>query len=976
MVAVLVVGSGGRENAITYKLAQSTQVDHVYVAPGNGGTASMDKVSNVPISESKHEEIIKFCKENNIKLVAVGPEIPLCAGLGDKLEAEGIMCFGPSAKAANIEGSKAFSKDLMKKYNIPTAEYRTFKVYEEAVEYLKTVTYPVVIKASGLAAGKGVLLPEQGKEIEALNEIMLDKQFGDAGCEVVIEERLEGEECSLLCFTDGTHIQTMPPAQDHKRAFDNDQGPNTGGMGAYAPAPCLTPKQVNEIKDDILTKCIEGLKAEGCPYKGVLYAGLMLTPKGVKVLEYNCRFGDPETQVILSLLDSDLYEIMKACCEGTLDKLTINWKPSTAVTVVCASKGYPGKYAKGKTITGIPEANAIPNIVVFHSGTAFNGETKEYTTTGGRVLCVTGIDNCIQSAVKKAYEGVHCINFEGMQFRKDIAHRALARKVRIGVLGSTKGTDMQAIIDGINENKVNGEIALVLSNHSKAYILERAKNNNIPCEFVSAKDLSREAYDAILTQKLREAGVQLVLMIGYMRICSEQFTKDWEGRLLNVHPSLLPEFAGGMDANVHQQVLEAGKKTTGCTVHLVTPTLDGGPIACQMTCDVEENDTVDTLKAKVQKLEGEALIQCINKFAEGTLEFTAQKKSMTYEEAGVNITAGDDLVEIIKPFCKETNRPGCIGTIGSFGGLFSLKDAGYQAAETLLVSGDDGVGTKLKLAFAMNKHDTVGIDLVAMSVNDIVAQGAEPLFFLDYFATGRLDVSVASVVIKGICDGCKQSNCALIGGETAEMPDMYADGEYDLAGFAVGAVTEQNVLPKVIVPDLCVIGLSSTGVHSNGFSLVRRIVESSGLSYSDPFPLNPSQTLGEALIAPTKIYVKAIIPAVKAGKIYGVAHITGGGLVENIPRILPEGVNVELSPSKWDVPLVFKWLQATGNVPEAEMVRTFNCGLGMVVVCKPEDAEELVQSFKAADYNATIVGRTYASEGAPQVTFTENVFVH
>ncbi|KAK8791159.1 hypothetical protein WA158_005790 [Blastocystis sp. Blastoise] len=426
MANVLVIGGGGRENAIAWKLSQSEQVSHVFVAPGNGGTASLNKVSNVPISESKHDEIIAFCKENNIKLVAVGPEIPLCAGLGDKLVGNDILCFGPCQQAAEIEGSKAFSKNLMKKYDIPTAKYETFTDYNKAIEYLKSCDYKVVIKASGLAAGKGVLLPEKNEEIEALNEIMLDKEFGDAGCEVVIEERLEGEECSLLCFTDGTSIAVMPPAQDHKRIFDHDMGPNTGGMGAYCPAPCLTPAEIDDIKDIVLTKCIEGLKKEGSVYQGVLYAGLMLTPTGIKVLEYNCRFGDPETQVILSLLDSDLYTIMKACCEGNLKDIKISWKPSSAVTVVCASKGYPGKYEKGKVIEGVESVSSNSDMIVFHSGTKKDTE-GHLLTSGGRVLCVTGVANNIEAAVKKAYEGVSKISFEGMQYRHDIAHRALER---------------------------------------------------------------------------------------------------------------------------------------------------------------------------------------------------------------------------------------------------------------------------------------------------------------------------------------------------------------------------------------------------------------------------------------------------------------------------------------------------------------------------------------------------------------------
>jgi phosphoribosylamine--glycine ligase/phosphoribosylglycinamide formyltransferase/phosphoribosylformylglycinamidine cyclo-ligase/phosphoribosylamine--glycine ligase/phosphoribosylformylglycinamidine cyclo-ligase len=384
-----------------------------------------------------------------------------------------------------------------------------------------------------------------------------------------------------------------------------------------------------------------------------------------------------------------------------------------------------------------------------------------------------------------------------------------------------------------------------------------------------------------------------------MRIVSVKFTDRWQFRCLNVHPSLLPEFAGGMDLSVHQAVIDAGVKTTGCTVHFVTEEVDGGPIALQLPCAVDPQDNAETLKAKVQSLEGKAMIQSIKLFIEGKIgpgvmagntknnidTNNSNSSAITYRSAGVDIDAGEALVEAIKPMCKRTQRAGCDASLGGFGGLFDLARAGYDAADTILVSGTDGVGTKLKIAQAVGKHDTIGIDLVAMSVNDILVCGAEPLFFLDYYATGHLDVEEASQVVKGIAEGCYQSGCGLIGGETAEMAGMYAKGEYDLAGFAVGAVRKSHILPQNIQIGDVLIGIPSSGIHSNGYSLVRKCVEKSGLSWNDPCPFSAGKKLSDALLTPTQIYVKALLPLIKANKIKGLAHITGGGLLDNLPRM-------------------------------------------------------------------------------------------
>jgi phosphoribosylamine--glycine ligase/phosphoribosylformylglycinamidine cyclo-ligase len=633
----------------------------------------------------------------------------------------GIPCFGPSKLAARMEGSKAFSKDFMKRHNIPTASYGTFADYKKACNYLKEHFKggDVVIKASGLAAGKGVLLPETIQEgLDGLKSIMVDTVFGkEAGEEVVIEERLTGPELSVLAVSDGYTVVPLAPAQDHKRIFDGDQGPNTGGMGAYAPAPLATPSLMADVQKHVLQPTVDGMRKEGYPFVGILYAGLMITPDGPRVLEFNCRFGDPETQVVVPLLSCDLAEVMLAACEGRLDSVKITHREASACTVVAAAKGYPGSYPKGQTISigkEMPE-----NCLVFHAGTKRKGDVVE--TAGGRVLAVTAIRPTLKEAVDAAYQGMQQVCFDGMQYRKDIAYRALS----------------------------------------------------------------------------------------------------------------------------------------------------------------------------------------------------APATGLTYAQAGVSIDAGNELVHRIKPFVKATRRTGTDAEIGGFGGVFDLAACGFK--DPVLISGTDGVGTKLKVAQVMDKHDTIGIDLVAMSVNDILAQGAEPLFFLDYYACGKLEVDVAEQVVKGVAIGCKQSKCALIGGETAEMPGLYAEGDYDVAGFAVGAVERTQILPRNDLKSGDVlIGLTASGIHSNGLSLARKCVAAAGLDFTSPAPFpdsdGKSQSIGLALLTPTRLYVDQVLPLAKLGKLKGLVHITGGGFPENIPRVLPDNFGVEIDCKTWELPPLFAWLKKVGNV--------------------------------------------------------------
>lgn len=417
---VLVIGSGGREHALLWKLSQSPSVTDVYVVPGNDGMS--DVASLIPIKGN--EDIIDFARLMQVDLTVAGSETVLTEGLADEFEKRGMAFFGPSKAAARIEGSKGFAKALMKKYGIPTAAYETFDDEEKAIAYLKANdTYPIVIKADGLASGKGVIIAQSEEEaIDTVKDMLEGHTFSGAGRSVVIEEFMEGEEASMLCFCDGTNVVPMISAQDHKRIFDFDKGPNTGGMGAYAPAPVMTKEMCEEVNVRILRPIVAAMKKEGYPFKGCLYAGLMITSEGPKVVEFNCRFGDPETEAVLPLFDGDLARVMLDCVHGTLSDEAVVWKKACAVDVVLASEGYPASHSSGEVISGIEDAKKA-GCLVFHAGTV--KKNGEYVVNGGRVLNVVALADTLAEAKAKAYEGVSRISWRGMQYRHDIADKGL-----------------------------------------------------------------------------------------------------------------------------------------------------------------------------------------------------------------------------------------------------------------------------------------------------------------------------------------------------------------------------------------------------------------------------------------------------------------------------------------------------------------------------------------------------------------------
>ena len=426
---VLVVGSGGREHALVWKIKQSPKVTKLYCASGNGGTASI--AENIPIKAENISALLEFSKKEKIDLTIVGPEAPLALGIVDLFQGNNLRIFGPTKAAAQLEASKIFMKELAKDENIPTAEFEIFEDPDKAKDYIKSKKTPIVVKADGLAAGKGVIVAKTQEEAcNAIDTIMLKKEFGDSGNKAIVEECLEGEEASIIVVSDGENVVPLASSQDHKRVFDKDKGPNTGGMGAYSPAPVVTDKVFNDTISQIIEPTIKGMKKRGILFKGILYAGIMIKNEESKLLEFNVRMGDPETEAILPRLTSDIVELMELAMQGSLKDYTLTWDERACVSVVMASGGYPGKYEKEKEITGIEKALKLKDVIIFHAGTKL--ENEKILTNGGRVLNVVGLGSDIKSAVEKAYEACNLIKFDGAHYRRDIGYRALNKKVNIG----------------------------------------------------------------------------------------------------------------------------------------------------------------------------------------------------------------------------------------------------------------------------------------------------------------------------------------------------------------------------------------------------------------------------------------------------------------------------------------------------------------------------------------------------------------
>ncbi len=723
---ILVLGSGGREHAMACAL--QCHGDTVLVAPGNGGTPDRR-----PVDPCDPGQVVKLCRAEKIDLVLIGPERALASGVSDALHEAGYKFFGPSRAAAQLETSKSWCRAFAMRQGIPSPRHATFdgpQAADEAMAWARAQDFPVVVKADGLASGKGVVVPETEAERDAAI-----RRLAETG-PILLEERLTGPEVSLLVFTDGTDVAPMPPAQDHKRIFEGDRGPNTGGMGAYAPASVCPPCMVEEMLDRIIRPTIAGLAREGTPYVGVLYAGLIITADGPKLIEYNCRFGDPEAQTLLPLLETPLRDIALACTEGRLAATPVQWRDAAACTVVLAARGYPEHPETGTLIKGLDRAAAHESVYVFHAGTREVDGTM--VTSGGRVLNMTTTGDNLEEARARAYGAAREISFDGCQFRRDIGWRELAR-------------------------------------------------------------------------------------------------------------------------------------TAG-----------------------------------------------------------------SYAASGVDIDEGKRAVELLKKKVESDHSAGVPGGIGSFGGALDasvLKN--YQ--HPVLVATTDGVGTKVMLAAATGRYDTIGHDIVNHCLNDLLVQGAAPLFFLDYIASFILSAERAADIVGGMAEACAAADCVLLGGETAEMPGVYCEGQFDVAGTMVGVVEKKDLLPRPDVgPGDVLLGVASSGLHTNGYTLARRIFRGLPL---DAVPSGWESPLGETLLAPHRSYLGVLRAALQTKAIKALAHLTGGGILENLPRVLPEDCAAEINRSAWPVSPLFALIRSASALSDGELFRTFNMGIGMVVVCAASDEQ-------------------------------------
>jgi phosphoribosylamine--glycine ligase/phosphoribosylaminoimidazole synthetase len=700
---VRVVGSGGREQAIAWACRRHGH--------------EVELVS------------VESALEGRPDLVIPGPEAALVAGVADRCAEAGVPCFGPTAALARLESSKGYARELATSLGIPGPRFARFeaRAHRAAVEWLDQLGRPVVIKLDGLAAGKGVTVPESSAETYATIGVTVDP--------FVLEERMDGPECTLLALCDGRVARPLPLAQDHKRIGEGDTGPNTGGMGAYAPAP--VPYSADELTGTFVQPVLDHFAAAGTPYVGVIYAGLMLTEDGPRLVEYNVRFGDPEAQAVLPLLESNLAELALAATQGRLADLALTIAPGAACSVVAASAGYPDAPVLGKPVLSLPSrAERVQNseesrALLFPAGMA------DGVTTGGRVLAVTGLGPDLAAARAAAYEAMADVEFEGMQVRRDIGWRAPGATLR------------------------------------------------------------------------------------------------------------------------------------------------------------------------------------------------------SYAAAGVDIDEGARAVDRITAAVGRTHGADVLHGLGAFGGVFSAKSI-TAMDDPVLVASTDGVGTKVELAVRAGRVRGVGHDIVNHCVNDVLVQSARPLFFLDYIAASRLDANLVAEVVTGMAEACEAVGCALLGGETAEMPGVYVPGKFDVAGTLVGVAERSALLPRpdVVAGDV-LVGLASNGPQTNGYSLLRRLFEWIPL---DVTPAGLDRPLGDALLEPHRSYLRVLEPALATGTVKALAHITGGGLVDNVPRVLPAGVDARIDYGAWPVPPLFALVRelATG-LDDHELYRTLNMGIGMVVVCAAAD---------------------------------------
>ncbi|KAH8400611.1 hypothetical protein KR222_008374 [Zaprionus bogoriensis] len=1130
---VLVVGGGGREHAICWKLNQSPHVSQIYALPGSYGITQLgpkcQRLESDVLDAKDFEAVAKWCKLNEISLVAVGSEQQLGEGLGDVVQRAGINFFGPNKQGAQIEVDKKWSKEFMLRHGIPTARHESFTDVSKAKKFIRSAPYPaLVVKAAGWAAGKGVIVAANADEAcQAVEDILENQKFGEAGSTVIVEELLEGEEVSLLAFTDGQTMLPMLPAQDHKRVGTGDVGPNTGGMGAYCPCPLISKQALELVQRAVLERAIKGLAEERIPYCGVLYAGLMLTRDGPRVLEFNSRFGDPETEVILPLLQSDLFEVMQACCTGELGKLTLQWRTGlSAVGVVLASNGYPDSFTKGHPVTGLPARNT-DNQMVLHCAVSLNAD-KELVTNGGRVLIAIALDANLREAAARATKLAGEISFSGAHYRTDIAQKALkilptpslsykdsgvdidagdALVQRIKPL--SRGTQRPGVLGGLGG--FGGLFRINELGYAQPVIAEATHGVGTKIHLALQHELyDRIGYDlfAVCANELLELGAEPVAFLDYIACgklqvpLAAQLVKgiadgcrdarcalvggetaempslykpgqyDMAGYCVGLveESRVLPRFdlyqpgdllvglpSSGLHCAGFDELLTqldargadlkeisplGGDSDLSLAQVLATPTrlyvqqllphLQAGSIkgVAHITRGLLQ-DVVRLLPASFEAVLdfGAVPVPPVFGWLAGQLQLSAEAL-LERHNCGIGMVLvlpqssqlwrtalpGAKVLGVLQqrqadattPQLQVRNfrerlelLPAAYGGLGSNRLPQELQEQELPASslarencftnaagrrlmrlpagrytDPILILGTDGVGTKLKIAQQSGRNASVGIDLVAMCVNDILCNGAEPFSFSSYYACSKWQPQLAAQVTAGVLEGALQANSNFIAAHSAALPLLYAPEVYDLAGFALGIAERAGILPRLddIQPGDVLIGLPSSGVHSNGFSLVHAVLRQAGLEISDAAPFS-NRSLAEELLVPTKIYVQALAPLLAASQgthgIKALAHITGGGLTENIPRVLRRDLAVRLNARKFQLPPVFAWLAAAGNIAADELQRTFNCGLGLILVVSPERVNGIMEKLQYTQ-RAAVVGEVIPRKDSkkPQVQLT------
>ncbi len=741
---ILVVGAGAREHALAAAIARSPRCDELFVAPGNGGTPGQA----IDLDPLDVQAVASWCRSERIDLVVVGPEAPLAAGLADALSAVGVHVFGPPQQLARLESSKSFARDLAERLGVPSPRHASFKRgdFASAKTWVEAFGSPVVVKQSGLAGGKGVVVAESfAATLSALERaIEID--------DVVLEERLIGSECSLISLCDGVTSRPLPIAQDHKRIGEADSGANTGGMGAYAPAD--VGYSAEELDAIFIRPVVEHLSAAGTPYVGALFAGIMLTSQGPRLLEYNCRFGDPETQVLVPLLGDDLLDLTERCVEGRLDS-PIAVRNASALAVVVSAEGYPETARTGDAIRHLPQSTS--SVHVFHGGTKHEGNTLR--TNGGRVVSCVGVGESLEQARESAYGAARQVNFDGAYFRRDIG---------------------------------------------------------------------------------------------------------WRARAHSVH---------------------------------------------------------------------------------------------SYAQAGVDIEEGNNAVRLMRKSVESTMNNDVLRGVGAFGGSMDVSFLKKFDAPVLVAS-TDGVGTKVELAARTRRLGGVGHDIVNHCINDVLVQRATPLFFLDYIASSKVSAIDVAEVVTGMADACRAAGCVLIGGETAEMPGVYQDGAFDVAGTLVGVAEKSRLLPRndIAAGDV-LIAVASNGAHTNGYTYLRRALEWLPL---DAVPAGWDKTLLDALLVPHRSYLPVLEGVLSGDLVKALVHITGGGLVENVPRVLPSGCGATITLGSWPLPPLFQLVHDVTALDAEELHRTLNMGVGMVLVVSSSDVQRVQDEI---DEETWVIGVVTSGDG-------------